>query len=450
MRPTLLRWLAASSLLLAATAAAAAEHPRYGGTLRVEMRAAPVSLDPTDEGAPLEAAARARIAPLLFDRLFRMDAEGRARPQLAEGYAFQNDNKLWKFPIARGVTFSDGTPLTADDVASSLANSNPDWHVRTEGETVVIETDSPDPVMLAELALAKNAVVRRAGNALVGTGPFTIAQWQPGQRLTLKANEEYWRGRPFVDEVDILFGQNPREQALALDLGRADVVEVSPEQARGDTRRVRSSEPVETFAIVFERGRTDARLREAISLAVDRGSIARGIFQGLAEPVGSILPQWVSGYAFLFPAERDVNRARQLREAAGAGPVVLAYPPNDGLARLVAERVALNARDAGTVVQPTPGSGAADARIVRVRVASSDARVALAAMAKRLGTALPRTPWTLEETYQAEERLLGDFAIVPLVTARDAQALAERVKDWPAAPDGAWRLQDAWIAGAQP
>lgn len=450
MRLTLFRWLAASSLLLAAVAAPAAQHPRYGGTLRVEMRAAPVSLDPTDEGAPPEAAARARIAPLLFDTLFGVDAQGRVQPHLAGGYAFQNENKLWKFPIARGVKFSDGTPLTAAEVASSLATSNPDWQVRAEGETVVIETDSPDPTMLAELALAKNAIVRRTGNALVGTGPFTIAEWQPGQRLLLKANEEYWRGRPFVDEVDIAFGRAPRDQALALDLGRADVVEVSPEQARGDTRRVRSSEPVELFAIAFERTRTDGRLREAISLATDRASIARGIFQGSAEATGSVVPQWVSGYSFLFSAQRNVNRARQLREEGHFAPLVLAYPPNDGLARLVAERVALNARDAGLVVQPTPGSGTADAHMVRARVPSTDPRVAVAAMAQRIGTPLPRLPWTLEEAYQAESKLLNDYAIVPLVSAQDAQALAARVKDWPAAQDGGWRLQDVWIAGAQP
>lgn len=448
MKRTHLRWLAASSLLLCAIAAQAAQHPRYGGTLRVEMRAAPVSLDPTDEGAPLEAAARARLAPLLFDTLFRVDAEGRLHPQLADWYAYQDEGKSWKFAIAKGIRFADGTPLGAADVATSLAASNPDWRVHAEAGVVVIETADPHPAMLAELALPRNSIVRRVGGALTGTGPFTVAQWIPGQRLLLKPNEDYWQGRPFVDGVDLQFGRASRDQALDLDLNRADIVEVSPEQSRGDARRVRSSRPVELFAIAFDRTRSggaDARLREAISLAVDRDSIARGIFQGLAEPAGSLLPQWVSGYAFLMAPQRNVNRARQLRDESHPAPIVLAYSPNDGLARMVAERVALNARDAGIVVQTTPSNGPADAHIVRARVASPDARVALAAMAQRLSLNLPHPPWTLEDAYAGERNLLKDFLVVPVVCAADAEALSDHVKDWSPAQGGAWHLQDVWV-----
>lgn len=448
MRHTLFRWLAVSSLLVAALAAHAAQHPRYGGALRVEMRAAPVSLDPTDEGAPLEVSARARIAPLLFDTLFRIDADGRVRPQLADWFSFQNDSKSWKFAIAQNIKFTDGTPLTAADVAASLASANPDWQVRADGQTLSIDTTDPHPAMLAELALSRNAIVRRTGGTLTGTGPFSVAQWQPGQRLVLKANEDYWKGRPFVDEVDIDLGRAPRDQSVAFDLGHADIIEVAPDQPRADSRRLRASKPVEVFAIVFDRARTasaDPRLRQAISLAADRASIARGIFQGSAEPAGSILPQWVSGYAFLFPAQRDANRARQLNSEAHFAPVILAYPPNDGIARLIAERIVLNARDAGITIQTTPSTGAADAHIVRAHLPSTDPRVALAVMTRRMGTPLAHTPWTLEDAYKSELSLLKDCLVVPLVTAQDAYGVSDHVRDWSAAPDGAWHLEDLWL-----
>src|SRR5260370_41557712 len=92
------------------------------------------------------------------------------------------------------------------------------------------------PSLLAELALPRNLVLKRSTNdnrLPIGTGPFLVAEWQPGKRLKLAANEESWAGRPFVDAIEIEFGKSLREQAIALALDKTDLIETAPQAANG-------------------------------------------------------------------------------------------------------------------------------------------------------------------------------------------------------------------------
>src|ERR1022692_4284285 len=89
---------------------------------------------------------------------------------------------------------------------------------------------------------------------------------------------------------------------------------------------------------------------------------------------GALLPQWLSGYAFLFPGAADLGRARQL--ASGARPITLGV--SDATARPIAERIVLNARDAGLAVSVTPQAANADVVLLELRIASADPEKALA------------------------------------------------------------------------
>ena len=113
--------LAVSSLLLC-VAAVAAVRPHYGGRLRVEMRAAPNSLDPTapERYAPY-AVARARVAELIFDRLVRLDAAAQPEPQLALSWQHDASFRRWDFWLRPGVKLHDGSPLTPQVVADALS-----------------------------------------------------------------------------------------------------------------------------------------------------------------------------------------------------------------------------------------------------------------------------------------------------------------------------------------
>lgn len=169
--------------MLAAPAADAATRPRYGGSLRVAMRAAPTSLDP---GSPrsFDWPGSHNLSCLLFDTLASLDNNGKAQPALATSWQSEPSNQRWQFSIRRGVTFQDGTALTSDAITASLRATNPTWKVFSAGEAVIIERDSAAPNLPAELALPRNSIVRRDGGKIGGTGPFTVTQFDPGKNLS--------------------------------------------------------------------------------------------------------------------------------------------------------------------------------------------------------------------------------------------------------------------------
>src|SRR5579864_5440656 len=242
------RWLATSSLLFGALAANAETRPQYGGTLHVAMHAAPQSLDPADPGQA-DSFARRNLSSLIFDKLVVTDGSGRAQPSLAESWQASNGNQRWQFRLRHGVTFHDGTPLSAEIAAAALRYANPSWTVTAENDTVVIDCKTPNPELLAELSLARNSIVRReAGKGVDGTGPFSILEWQPGKTLKLAAEGNYWGSRPFVDGVEISMARDYRDEMTALQLGRAELIELAPEQSQRISQqgaRVASSAPME-------------------------------------------------------------------------------------------------------------------------------------------------------------------------------------------------------------
>jgi hypothetical protein len=282
---------------------------------------------------------------------------------------------------------------------------------------------------------------------LVGAG-FTIARWEAGRRAVYEADENAAGGRPFLDGIEILMGRALRDQTSDLELGKADIVELGPAELRRQMagRRVWSSSPVRVLALVFGSRFEDARAREALALALDRSAIQTVLFQRQGEISGALLPQWLSGYAFLFPTGADLGRARQL--AIGARPVSLTY--GDAAMRPVAERIALNARDAGLAVTVIAQGGAADVRLVELRLASANPAKALNSMAAALGVAEPAYGDAIEQCYAAERALLDGFRVVPLIHLPDVYGVGARVKGGPGVtPEGEWRFENLWLEGSR-
>jgi peptide/nickel transport system substrate-binding protein len=454
MRRFALPLLAASSLLLA-VAASAATRPHYGGTLRVALRAAPASLDPADP-SQADALARGNISRLMFDTLVTLDNRGRPHPWLATSWEAEPGSQRWQVYLRRDVSFHDGSALTSDAVAASLRSANPNWKVFPLGDAVVIQCDNPNPSLPTELALPRNGIAKRSGK-LLGTGPFAVADWQPGKKLTLAARDDYWGGRPFVDSIVIEMGKSFRDQMISLDLGKVDLIEVAPEQAHRaamENRSVQSSAPLELMALVFTRDRQSAdegRLRQALALGIDRAAMNTVLLQGGGEPAGGLLPNWMSGYAFLFPTEVNLPQARQVRgDLHQALPWTLGYDATDPVARVVAERVALNARDAGINLQLT-ASRSADLQLVRAPLVSLDPRVALTNLATALGLPQPKFAGdSVDSLYAAETALLDSQRVIPLLHVRVAAGIGPTARNWTANPDGLWPLQDVWLSAEKP
>jgi ABC-type transport system substrate-binding protein len=242
-------------------------------------------------------------------------------------------------------------------------------------------------------------------------------------------------------------GKNFREQIIELDSGTADLVEVAPEQGRRLTmegRLIASSQPVELLALVFSgdpHAPEEKALRSALAHSIDRASMRSVLLQGAGIPAGGLLPNWMTGYDFAFSTDANLNLARHQREQVPAVPNwTLGYDANDSVARLLAERIALNARDAGLAVQPT-GAVSADLRLVRIPLASSDPFVALTNVSAVLGMTMPKATAdrggnTIEDLYSMEQTLLASQRVIPLFHLPAEWASSPTLRDWMPGADG--------------
>ena len=453
--------------IIALTKATAETRPHYGGTLRVMLQSAPNALDLPANATPADYWDIARTLSLIGDTLVKLNAQCRPQPALAVAWQSDPTARHWQFTLRHGVKFHDGSVASPGAITQILAALHPGWTVRASADSVSIDSEAPMPSLLAELALPRNLLLRHSSNdnhLPIGTGPFLVAEWQPGKRLKLAASEESWAGRPFVDAVEIEFGKSLRDQAIALELDKTDVIEAAPQAASGSRRRgaaSSSSLPVELLALVFSANSKaqDPRLREALALAVDRKPIQSVLLKGAGEPAAGVLPNWMTGYSAVFSAQTNPQRARTLLAGSRQPGLNLSYDPRDPQAQLIAERIALNAREVGIIVQVSL-SGAEDIRLVRAVLPSPDPATSLGEAARQLGLPQPALPGaprvnSLDDLYQAERSFLDGYAVIPLFHLPVASAASARVRDWEPDRLGEWSgaglsLADLWLTDSRP
>jgi len=314
-------------------------------------------------------------------------------------------------------------------------------------------------------------------------GAFHVTAFEAGKRAVLAATEDYRLGRPFVDSIEIAMGRVARDRIVDLELNKADFAEIPAEDARRAAEhgvRVSRSKPDELLALVFtggdEPGRgkpVSAKAREAIALSIDRAAIVNFILQKEGEPTGGLLPQWSSGTAFLFSTATDTVHAKELSAQIVPAPkIVLGYDSGDSLEQAVADRIAVNVREAGVMVttraipQPLGLAAPLDERIWKRTTATVDALLV------RLSMPSPKPAETLElfsnefgittsmnsifvlpsasaqEIYERERWVVGTFRVVPLVWLPRVYGLSGRVRDWtPPGPGESWPLADVWLDG---
>jgi hypothetical protein len=361
--------------------------------------------------------------------------------------------------------------------------------LRVEIGTSVRSLDPAVPAANSEEEPAKEQIdslihdVLEPKSKFTVNGAFHVTAFEAGKRAVLTATEDYRLGRPFVDSIEITMGRAARERILDLELNKADFAEIPAEDARRAAERgvrVSRSQPDELLAVVFLGGaepkRTrsvDARVREAIALSIDRAAIVNFILQKEGEPAGGLLPQWSSGTAFLFSTVPDVVHAKELSAQMVPAPkIVLGYDSGDSLEQAVAERIAVNAKEAGIMVTaratPRPARplaplderiwkrtpGTVDALLVRVSMFSPKPAETLEDFASLLGITTSMSAHFVlpsaspEEIYARERAVLKDFRVVPLVWIPRVYGLSARVRDWtPPGPGESWPLADVWLDG---
>jgi ABC-type transport system substrate-binding protein len=501
-------FLSLATHLVLSSPAPAATHPRNGGTLRVELHAVSVTLDPREWlVGSLEAAGNEKLAELVFERLVALDNYGRFQPVLATEWSHDGANKRWQFTIRAGVRFSDGSMLTAADVAAAIQPLLPGTQqISATGNSIVIKSSAPAPDLLEQLASGRYFVYRvLASGAFVGTGPFVLSEGPARAKrdaennsaplraensggtasrgtdghLYFRANEEAWSGRPFVDRIDVTLGVPPLRAVFDLQLGKADLIELAPDlvpRAKQANLRIWTSEPLTLYGLRFDgaqRAASDDRLREALALSLDRGTMANVLLQKQAEPAAALLPQWLSGYAFLFSVDTNLERAKELRrglppnETGGAEPLRLRVDPAGDLAKLLGERVALNARQATIPVRvisrpvsragassATPVDPPSDVHLFAWHCSSLSPRAELESMIATYNLTEPSevnaTSTDYQQLYAREGRILEEWRVLPLVMEAEFVGLGPTVRDWMPARWGEWHLADVWLDLPEP
>ncbi len=201
--------------------------------------------------------------------------------------------------------------------------------------------------------------------------------------------------------------------------------------AQKGLRTTAAAKPVITLALVFDNPRISPSLREALALSIDRATIQRVLLQGAGESTAALLPRWLSGYSFVFSKARDVAKAKQL--AASSGPLAFAYDRQDTVLRPIAERIAVNASEAGLTLRAA--SSAPDVSLVRLPVTANDELAALEGFGQVLKTPVPAAL----SLYEAERALIDNARVIPLFHLPENWAWSAQVRNW----TPAWA--DIWI-----
>lgn len=332
------------AFLVVALLFAGGQAQQAGGTLRVAWAQDPVGLDPQITSAR----SSIQILENVLDTLVTLDTEQNVVPSLAEEWSASDDNLTWTFKLRSGVQFSNGRALTADDVVYTYTrlldpktgSGNAyllDGVTAVEApdkSTVTFTLDSPNPGLLSNLAgskalgiIAKENVEDDTINTQpIGTGPFVIADYQPGVGLTLEKNPNYWQeGLPYLDSIDVQIITDENVRRTALIAGDVDWSIAVPAQSvtelKGNTDLVVDEVPAGAYWYIGLNLKrevlSDVRVRQAIAMAVNRDNIAMAAAFGNAQPTQDPIPSssaWALGYA---PYTFDPEAAKALLAEAG-------------------------------------------------------------------------------------------------------------------------------------
>lgn len=349
--------------LTAAAAAATFTHSAAARDLVVALKTEPTSMDPQYHALT----PNIQLSQTLFDPLVCVDAELVSKACLAESWTAKD--KTWTFKLRPGVKFSDGSPLTAADVVftmdrvAKVPNSPSSFKVylqkvekveAVDPMTVRITTSEPYPllptnmvglpIMSAKAASGaapegKTTTELNAGTGLVGTGPYKFVSWKRGSEIVFERNPHYWGTKPAWDKVIYRPISNPAARVAALLAGDVDLVEDPPtddlERLQKDpklTVETKASNRViyvaldqngeQTPGIQGTNGKNpllDKRVREALSLAIDRQALVARTMGGVATPAAQLLPFPMFGASKnLVNAEKpNPERAKALLKEAG-------------------------------------------------------------------------------------------------------------------------------------
>lgn len=328
-------------------------------------------------------------SPLFQSKLFIFDEALQIQNDLAVDYAISDDGKRWTMHIRDDVVFSDGEPLTAEDVAYTFETAKKSGSVldltnleRVEApddRTVVFLLKEPQSTFLYTLAtlgiVPKHAHNDRYAEQPIGSGPYRLVQWDKGQQLIVEANPNHYGPKPHFRKITFVMMSEDAAFAAA-QAGEVDIAAIPAAFARQSVpgMRLEALKTVDNRGIMFPTvpsgDRTadglpigndvtaDVAVRKAINVAIDRRALVDGALEGYGSPAYTSvdgLPWWNETTQF---QDNDLEKARQilseggwterdadgvLKKGARRAEFTLLYPANDvtrqSLALAVADMV---------------------------------------------------------------------------------------------------------------
>jgi peptide/nickel transport system substrate-binding protein len=311
-----------------------------------------------------------RIISQITEGLYKTDAKGQLRPWLATRDVVSSHRLTHTLALRRGVVFSNGKPLTSKDVKFTLeqAKKSLQWgfivadltSISTPDEhTVVLHLKRPSASLHADLALFVNGIVpdnfggrtqAQFAQHPTGTGPFELGHWDKGTRVVLQRNPRYWiRGRPILHSVELIGVPDDNSRITQLRGKQVDIAANplwpqldSLDRAPGVHVGQYALARVDTLELNTKKAPfVDKRVREAVSLAIDRAAIVKASLAGHGQPASSFLAPSIPFYAAnpAPPRAQAMAKAKQLMRQAGApsGTVDLLLFAGDAVASTIGQ-----------------------------------------------------------------------------------------------------------------
>ena len=293
----------------------------------------------------------------VYSALTRMDAHGKVTGDLAERFEIAPDGLAYTFHLRKGITWHDGAPFSSEDVVFSLREINAKLHPyrgvmraidrfeAPDADTVVLRLKTPIAALINTLHNFSGCILPKhlwagtdyLGNPHnrqpVGTGPYKLASYASGDRITYTRNDAYFiAGEPAFEQVVLRIIPDPSSRVAAFEHGDVDMMYASalPPTQVARLKRMRGVEMV--FNTVSAAGYigyinmrnapySDVRVRRALAHAIDRSFIRNAVFPGLsANMVGPLPPDSPLYDASLADYEFDPHRAKALLDEAGFKP----------------------------------------------------------------------------------------------------------------------------------
>lgn len=345
MRPS--RFIVAMIALLALSGSVwAQDTPAEGGVLRYGLLAEPASFDPHVYSGDQTMV----IVQVVYETLVKYDDGNEIVGSLAQSVE-SPDPKTFVFRLKEGVTFHDGTPLTAEDVKFSLeriiapgssATRHQDLQIVDRVEvndelTVTVHLKDANASFLAFLARPESAIVSKKfvehggdlTQTMMGTGPFKFADYERGIRLRVVKNEDYHvAGLPYLEAIDFIPVADDTTRINLLRANQLDVIHFVPwpgmpaiEADRNLTLHTLTDAVMMLHYNVDKPPFDDPRVRKAIGFAVNRDAVIRSAFLGRGTPItGGIIPadHWAHNPELVGTFGFDPAGAREMLEEAGA------------------------------------------------------------------------------------------------------------------------------------